>query len=167
MLNEGAVTQTNLKVFQRIGLPRRAQRRAIREVDSHACGIALRAGSFEVYNEEAFQYLLDLERKRSLISNRPFMVLLVEFDRHPGAAPADIDPASAGRIFSILAQCLRETDFIGWYEDSRIAGAVLTQHGETNWDEISNAVRQRVGEALQKHFPPNRAHALHMRVFPL
>ena len=167
-LNKSQATrQTNLKVLYRIGLPRGTNVRGKRELDARACGFARHAGTGEAYNEEAFHYLLDLERKRSQISNRPFLVLLVEFINHPGGAASDIDAVTAGRLFSILAQCLRETDFIGWYDEPRVAGAVLTQNGETDWAEVSEAVRRRVGEALEKHFPSNRAKGLQMRVYPL
>ena len=165
--NSQATRQTNLKVLQRIGLPRGANPVRKRELDSRACGFARHAGDGEAYNEEAFHYLLDLERKRSAISNRPFLVLLVEFTNHAGSAPSDIDDVTAGKIFSILAQCLRETDFIGWYDEPRVAGVVLTQNGETDWDEVSETVRRRVGEALEKHFPSTRAKGPQMRVYPL
>jgi len=168
VLNKGVATrQTNVKVFQFIGLPHRATSRGSKALDSRVCGFALPAGTGEAYNEEAFHYLLELERKRSEISNRPFLVLLIEFNEHAGGTPAEIEAVTAGKLFSILAQCLRETDFIGWYDECRVAGAVLTQNGEADWDDISEAVRRRVGEALEKHFPPNRARGLQMRVYPL
>src|SRR5439155_9556218 len=148
--NSQATRQTNLKVLQRIGLPRGANPRGTKELDSRACGFARHAGDGEAYNEQAFHYLLDLERKRAAISNRPFLVLLVEFSSHAGGAPSDIDGVTAGKLFSILAQCLRETDFIGWYDEPRVAGAVLTQNGETDWDEATETVPRRAGEALRK-----------------
>ena len=168
VLNKSQATrQTHLKVLYRIGLPRGANTRGTKELDARACGFARHAGTGEAYNEAAFHYLLDLERKRSAISNRPFLVLLVEFSGRPGGTPSDIDPVAAGKLFSILARSLRETDFIGWYDEPRVAGAVLTQNGETDWDDVSEAVRRRVGEALEKHFPSNGPKGLQMRVYPL
>jgi len=165
--NSENTRQTNLKVFERIGLPRRATPRVKRELDTRAGGFAKQAGPGEAYNEEAFQYLLELEQKRSQLTNRPFLLLLIEANRHPGAINAEMDAVTAGKLFSILAQCLRETDFIGWYREPRVAGAVLTQHGEADWDDVSKAVRRRVGEALEKHFPSDQPRGLQMRVYQL
>jgi hypothetical protein len=136
-------------------------------VDRYSCGFALQEGSGGAYNEEAFQYFLEIERKRSEISNRPFLLMLIEFNKHsPGINP-EIDDVTAGKLFSILRQCLRETDFIGWYRDRRVAGAVLTQNGEPDRDDLSEVVRWRVGEALERHFPPDRPRGLQVRVYQL
>jgi len=130
-------------------------------------GFALPDGSGEVYNEHAFQYFLEIERKRSEISNRPFLLMLIEFARQPAGLNQEIDAVTASKLFSILRQCLRETDFIGWYSGRRVGGAVVTQNGEPTRDDLSEVVRWRVGEALEKHFPPDRPRGLQVRVYQL
>jgi GGDEF domain-containing protein len=161
-----APVQTELKAFDHIGPQGRANGGADNGLDRHTCGFALQDGSGEAYNEEAFQYFLEIERKRAEISNRPFLLMLIDVNRHHGINP-EIDVVTAGKLFSILSQCLRETDFIGWYRDGRIAGAVLTQHGEPDRDDLSDVVRRRVCEALEKHFPPDRPRGLQVRVYHL
>jgi hypothetical protein len=132
-----------------------------------SCGFALPDGSSDAYNEEAFQYFLEIERKRSEMSNRPFLLMLIEFSRQPVGITPDIDTGTARKLFEVLRSCLRETDFIGWYRDGRVAGAVLTQHSEPNRDDLSSVVRQRVGEALAKLFPPDQPRRFQVRVYEL
>src|SRR5207248_10164060 len=50
------------------------------EWDRCTCGFAVE-GAEHSYNEEAFRYFLELERKRSQLSNRPFLLLLVDLRR--------------------------------------------------------------------------------------
>ena len=168
MLN-GVVTavQTEPKALDQIGPQGRANAAADDGVDRYSCGFALQEGSGEAYNEEAFQYFLEIERKRSEISNRPFLLMLIEFNRHPAGINPEIDAATADRLFSILPRCLRETDFTGWYREGRVAGAVLTQHGEPDREDLSDVVRQRVTDALEQHFPPDRPRGLQVRVYQL
>src|SRR5713226_6611484 len=115
VLNEVVTTvQTELTGLDRIAPQGRANSDGENGVDLYSCGFALQDGSGEAYNEEAFQYFLEIERKRSEISNRPFLLMLIEFNRHPAGINPEIDLVTSGTLFSILGRCLRETDFIGW-----------------------------------------------------
>jgi hypothetical protein len=130
--------------------------------DRESGGFALQHGSGQAYNEEAFQYFLEIERKRSENSNRPFLLMLVDFNKHPR-----IHGATADTLFSVLSLCLRETDFIGWYREGRVAGAVLTQHGEADWEHLSEVVRGRIEEALRRHLPSELARHVQARVYQI
>src|SRR5438046_4390534 len=168
VLNEVvAPVQTELKAFEYISPQGRANPDGESGVDRYSCGFALQDGSGEAYNEEAFQYFLEIERKRSELSNRPFLLMLIEFNRHPAGINPEIDVVTAGKLFSILPRCLRETDFIGWYRGGRVAGAVLTQHGEPDREDLSDVVRRRVSEALERQFPPDGPRRLQVRVYRL
>jgi hypothetical protein len=125
-------------------------------------GFALQDGSGHAYNEQAFQYFLEIERKRSEVSNRPFLLMLIDFNKHPR-----INAVTANRLFLVLSGCLRETDFIGWYREGRVAGAVLTQHGEAEAHDLSDGVRQRIGEALRQLLPSDLAQQLQARVYQI
>jgi hypothetical protein len=127
---------------------------------------ALEEGLAEAYDEEAFLYFLEIERKRSEASNRPFLLMLVDFKRFSGL-DASIDPVAARQLFSALTLCLRETDFVGWYREGRVVGAVLTQHGEPEGDEISEVVRRRVGTRLERQLPADLFGNLQLRVYQL
>jgi hypothetical protein len=130
--------------------------------DRESEGFALQDGPGEAYNEAAFQYFLEIERKRSELSSRPFLLLLIDFTKHPR-----IDAVNADTLFSVLSLCLRETDFIGWYREGRIAGAVLTQHGDTDADDLSDVVRARIVGALRQRLPSDLARQLQTRIYQI
>ena len=130
---------------------------------SDQCSCAL-AGHESAYNEEAFQYLLSVERKRFEHSSRPFVLMLVELEE--GAdQPARIEPALSARVFAGLTRTLRDTDVIGWYHEGRIAGAVLTHLGEASVADVSRRMAERVTRTLRDHLPADIAHRLKVRLY--
>ena len=60
---------------------------------------------------------------------------------------------TAAKLFSALSLCLRETDFIGWYQEGNVAGAVLTHLGDTSGPDFTHEVRRRVSSAVFAGFP--------------
>jgi hypothetical protein len=122
--------------------------------------------SGRAYNEEAFRYFLANERNRSERSERPFLLLLVDLKKQPGAS-ARFDVAVAAKLFTGLGLCLRETDFVGWYRDRRLAGAVLTQLPEATGVDLCRVVRQRASTALSESLPSDIFSRLQMRIFQL
>ena len=135
--------------------------------DSCDCGLASSDAPGEAYNEEAFRYFLDLERKRSELSNRPFVLLLVDLSQESSVTTPDIDPGSAQKLFSALSACVRETDFIGWYKAGSVAGAVLTQHSDTQGADVQEAVSRRFEQSLRKHLPSDLEALVRVRVYQL
>lgn len=135
--------------------------------DSCPCALAVDGGPSQAYNEEAFRYLLDVERKRSERSRRRFLLLLVDLKNQSGI-DASIDAALASRLFAALSPCLRETDFIGWYREGRAIGAVLTQLTETPGTDISQVVSDRVNQALSRgRLPRSIDSQLQVRIYQL
>lgn len=118
------------------------------------------------YNEEAFHYFLANERIRSERSDRPFLLLLVDLKKEPGAG-ARFDVAVAAQLFMGLGRCLRETDFVGWYRDRRLAGAVLTQLPDATGVDLCRVVRERASTALSESLPSDMFSRLQMRIFQL
>jgi len=117
------------------------------------------------YNQEAFRYFLGHERKRSEQSNRPFLLLLV--DLHSTQTIGRIDPPVANKLFDGLAQCLRDTDVIGWYHQGRVAGAVLTHVEDAAGVDVADEIRARVSGALRTTVPANIAAGLQVRIYQL
>ena len=117
------------------------------------------------YGEEAFRYLLGLERKRAGRSGRPFLLLLVDLKKTLDDPEMGAD--AANWVFSGLAASLRDTDFVGWYREGRVAGAVLAQLSDAGDSDIAQIVRDRVQEKLLAHVPASIAHRLQTRVFQL
>jgi hypothetical protein len=120
----------------------------------------------QAYNEEAFRYFLEIERKRSEASGRPFLLLLVDLVSQSGfdAAPG-IDHTTADRVLSALAVSLRETDFVGWYREGRAIGGVLSQHSETAGAGLSDVVARRVTKSLGDRLPSHISPKLQVRVY--
>jgi hypothetical protein len=118
------------------------------------------------YSEEAFRYLLAIERKRAERSGRPFYLLLLDLKRASvGTRPVDIDVALT--VFTGLSTALRDTDFTGWYREGRIAGAVLTQFSDVVANGVSETVSERVREHLLSRIPVPLASRLQTRIFQL
>lgn len=129
-----------------------------------SCGFAL-VGHGEAYNEQAFHHFLAIERKRSEASTRPFLLLLVEFEKHLGV-PVPVAHDTASRLFGALGQSLRDTDVIGWYRDQRIAGAVLTDLGEAP-QAIMPTIIKRVRTSLQSGLTAHLASLVRVRLYQL
>jgi hypothetical protein len=103
------------------------------------------------YGEEAFHYFLEVELRRAEVSNRPFLLMLVD-SRYRQDGDVRIDQLTAGRVFGLLSRCVRDTDFLGWYREGRVAGAVLTQDGDPERDDLSEPIRLRVSAEFERHF---------------
>jgi hypothetical protein len=115
-----------------------------------------------VYNEEAFRYLLGLQRSRAGRSDHPCLLVLVDCGGEL-ASPAPIDPLLARRLFAGLCGALRETDLIGWYREHRIAGALLPSQSEQA-EEVSGAVSRRIARTLSESMPAEPGSRLQVRI---
>jgi hypothetical protein len=73
----------------------------------------------------------------------------------------------AGRVFDGLWQTLRETDFVGWYQEGRIVGAVLTQPPDFTAPHKSPEIRDRVGNALRTSLGQKHARLLQVNMYQL
>jgi hypothetical protein len=138
-----------------------------RGIEDCSCGLAPEDRTGQAYNEQAFRHFLAIERKRAMRASRSFLLLLVSL-RRDADANVTINPRSASRLFAGLALSVREVDFIGWYREERIAGAVLTQGVAT--PEPSAVVRritERVTQVLGQHLPGNESRRLQVRVLQL
>jgi hypothetical protein len=136
--------------------------------DSDRCayGVAIESRLGRAYNEEAFRYFLEIERKRTPRLGRPCLLLLAGL-KNQAKPNMRIEPAIAARLFSGLWQCLRETDVIGWYREDRVAGALLTQLADGPLTDVSRLIRQRVSEALCHGLRPGVARRLNVHVYEL
>jgi hypothetical protein len=118
------------------------------------------------YDEGVFLYFLDIERSRANRSNRSLRLLLVSIDRTPGT-PVPLTGATAARVFAALRGSLREIDVIGWYEQHRVAGAVLSARSDADGPDMSDAILQRVQTGLSRRLRPAGVRTLRVRVIEL
>jgi hypothetical protein len=126
--------------------------------------VALADRRGHAYNEETFQYLLALERKRAERSGRPFLLLLVDLGPGP-AEGVGLDRIVARRLFPALWRCLRETDVVGWYREPRVAGAVLTDLGDGHAADVGRLMSERISGVLDDVLPSEIARRLQVRVY--
>src|SRR5512139_2943017 len=115
-------------------MPEPNSQKSIRSLDS-------RPGT--AYDEETFLHLLAIERARADRANQRLRLLLATVVPTPGR-PAPISPASAAKLFDGLRLLLRETDVMGWYEQHRVAGAVLTSPADEPDSETAGLIERRV-----------------------
>ena len=132
-----------------------AERRAYR--------VALDGRFAQVYNEEAFGYFLQIERKRAARALRPVLLLLLDL-REPRVR---VDPVVASKLFDCLGRSLRETDVVGWYREDRVAAAVLTQVDGGAPAQGTAVIRERVGNTLRECLSADIARRLRVRVYQL
>jgi len=135
-------------------------------MENCSCGLALEDRNGQAYNEQAFRHFLAIERKRATRASRSFLLLLVSLRKEPGASMV-INAKAASRLFSGLAGCVREVDFIGWYREARVAGAVLTQGAGTPAAAAVRGIGERVTEVLGRRLSGSEAQRLQVRVLQL
>src|SRR2546428_1315135 len=114
------------------------------------------------YDEGAFRYFLALEQQRSTRSGRAFLLVLVYLKGKAGAG-ARIDTTLAAPLFGRLWRCFRESDFIGWYREGRVAGAVLTELRKGAGAGVARLAARRGRSVLCERLPRGVARCLHVQ----
>jgi hypothetical protein len=118
-----------------------------------------------VYNETAFRHFLAVDRWRAERSSRSFFLILVTI-RQSSDRGGKIADATAAALFRGLDACVREVDFIGWFREGRVAGAVLPQ-GINSSAAVPHLVAARLLPALRERLPAEEAGKLRVRVVRL
>lgn len=129
-----------------------------------ACGLALEFAGGHVYNEEAFQYFLSIERKRTKTAGRHLLLALVDL-KNPTSGRERDDVDAAQDLFAALRACLRETDFVGWYRENELAGVVLPQFCGSSVNASTLRVGQRLSQGLAERLPAALATRLEVHVY--
>jgi len=149
----------------------RSVNRFVRDDSAQSLGsLPLDGAACEAYNEDAFRYFLAVERKRAERSSRSLLLLLVDkksTDSTPSDAMTGIEPSVASKLFSALSRSVRDVDFVGWYREPHVAGALLTQGADIPGDDAFQRIHERVNGALTDCLPPHAASALQVRVLQL
>lgn len=116
-----------------------------------------------MYNDEAFRYLLASESKRSVRSGYSFnIVLIYSIDKHGLIQHMDCDVIDT--VVGALLRTVRETDYIGWYLERRIVGAVLTVLGQDSEVEVSARIQQRFMEIIQTEVSAEKSGRWQIRI---
>lgn len=138
-------------------------KRGARPGSDELLGFAETGRPIQVYNEAAFRHFLRREEKRAARSGRSLLLMVISVSGAEGPE-SDIARPVAARLFSGLAGCVREIDFVGWYRDRRVLGAVLAQRGESTDAEVERVIVERVTRALREQVSARIADALQVRV---
>ena len=114
----------------------------------------------QAYNQTAFRHFLAIERRRAERSGRPLLLLLVAL--RGNQAESRLGGATAAAIFRGLGETVREVDFVGWFREGMVAGAVLTQGGTA--EPTGASVADRVTRVLRTHLPAAVGRRIRVRV---
>ena len=126
-------------------------------------GLAVEGSAGKVYNQKAFRHFLDIERIRVEKSGRYSLLLLVSLRKCPELGVRVPRPV-ASALFSGLALCVREIDFIGWYRHERVVGAVLAQGFHAPDSEAKSRIVERVTQVFGGRLPEAVVKRLRVRV---
>ena len=115
------------------------------------------------YNQEAFRYLLESESKRSERSGH-FCQILLMYSTDPQGRIVLMDPHVAKVVIAASSRSLRETDYVGWYRDGHIVGAVLTVLVQETMAQVSTHLQPRLVEILRAELGFKESNRLQIRV---
>jgi len=99
----------------------------------------------EVLNEDTFNRMIAIERKRTERSKQPFLLMLLEAGGHRDLAK---NGGSLESMVSALLPSIRETDVIGWYKDRTTVGVMYTGLVVNNKNAVLSMILSRVSTAL-------------------
>lgn len=119
----------------------------------------------QAYNETTFRHFLAIERRRAECSMRSALLILVTIRRTPKTAM--LTDGTAAAIFRGLGDSIREVDFVGWFRQGRVAGAVLAQSTSTATDKARQLLADRVMRTLKQMVPADQSNLLSVRVIRL
>jgi len=99
-----------------------------------------------------FHHMLRIERKRTERSRAPFLLLLIDISElQSGKNNSQLLDKIKDKMKRVLISCSRETDISGWYEESNVMGAILTEMASINESSIESILfnlHNRISSAL-------------------
>lgn len=123
------------------------------------------AGREWILKEETFRAMLTLERRRAERSRKPFVLMLLDSTaaRSNGHRSAPLES-----LTTILSDATRETDLIGWYEESTVLAVIFTEVSLEGENPVTEILHRKVVRALQENLDPKLASKLRitLHLFP-
>jgi exopolysaccharide biosynthesis polyprenyl glycosylphosphotransferase len=115
-----------------------------------------------ILDEQSFQRMIAVERKRTERSRQPFLLVLLEAGN---CLSSDTDGTVLGQVLSALSLATRETDVMGWYKSNSVVGVLFL---EIELDSTSSTVMSRVSETLRNNLTPQNFSqiSVSMHAFP-
>lgn len=98
--------------------------------------------------------MIAIERKRTERSKEPFLLMLVELSDQ---TESDQAHSVLQRMLTVLRECSRETDVIGWYKERSVIGVIFTGLVVKDKSLIRTTILRRVSgllrnELMHDHF---------------
>jgi hypothetical protein len=119
----------------------------------------------QAYNEAAFRYFLEADRRRIARAERSVFLVLASMRQEPGRN-APLADETAAALLAGLTDSVREVDFVGWYREGRLAGAVLPQAAGAA-GELGGTIAKRIITSINKFLSADEAGRLRVRVVRL
>jgi lipopolysaccharide/colanic/teichoic acid biosynthesis glycosyltransferase/GGDEF domain-containing protein len=117
-----------------------------------------------LYNEDYFNRMLSLERKRSQRSKKPFLLMLFDITKLVNPHPNLVVISQVGHI---LEAGIRETDVRGWYRRGHIVGVIFTEL-ESACESVRDKIFGKVLTSLAREIGPEDLQKIEIsfHVFP-
>jgi lipopolysaccharide/colanic/teichoic acid biosynthesis glycosyltransferase len=117
-----------------------------------------------LYNEDYFNRMLSLERKRSQRSKKPFLLMLFDITKLINPHP---NLVVIGRVGQILEAGIRETDVRGWYRRGHIIGVIFTEL-ESACESVKDKIFGKILTSLAREIDPEDLQKIEIsyHVFP-
>lgn len=102
-----------------------------------------------ILSRDTFHAMLTLERRRAERSRKPFVLMLVDFRSLylNGNTPLFVD-----HLTSVICAATRETDIVGWYEETAILAVIFTETNIESQTSITEVLHSKVMGALSENF---------------
>jgi hypothetical protein len=111
----------------------------------------------ETLNEQDFQRMISIERRRTARSRKIFLLMLLEMGEHSSSKH---NRPSLSKVLSTLSLVLRETDVTGWYKEGSVVGVMFTEITLDNDSSIPATMMNRVSRTLKSHLTPDEFHQI-------
>jgi lipopolysaccharide/colanic/teichoic acid biosynthesis glycosyltransferase len=103
--------------------------------------------------EAAFRQMIAVERKRTERSKAPFLLMLLETDLAEGSKDGR---AVLDSVTKVLLSSSRDTDFVGWYKERVILGAIFSGLVVNDRRSILEAFLTKVTNSLRDELDPSQ-----------
>lgn len=121
------------------------------------------ASSADLYSEPVYCDLIHREFKRSERSGHLCGILLI-YHTNPQRRAVPFGSELADKTISVLCSSCRDTDYIGWYRESRILGVLLTTLRPDSAADGCDGVRARLEDGLRGVLTSADGYSLQIRV---
>lgn len=139
----------------------------IRECHEYHSQIAnyLNDNDYGFYNEDYFNEMLCLERKRTERSKKPFFLMLLNIDN---ILQINTSHEVLKNIASTLFSFTRELDIKGWYKSNAIIGIIFTEIVETDIKSATESIARKIYDTFLNILGPGLLNkiGISFRFFP-